>query len=194
MPDEAPCPVVASFVRHAQHRLNSDAICALYGDVSDDLDKVFEYSKTQPKDEVTQRLRAFFCLNELFACLSVSLGGHRRSISLDREGISGLIEFCSEVRRAEEVKLYVMDLSRRKRGFDPLIKVEGGNRADLAHIIVNAAEYMRPRLRNKRSMAGMGMYFAKGLAREKVSLETFVTQATRLASVTSEDRGDAVWG
>jgi hypothetical protein len=190
MPDEKICPVAGSYLGCAiAHWMFHPNASALYWDIVEALKELKEDPLTGLRDHATQRLRAFFCLHGLFVLLRTRLGGPYHKLPLTREGIQHLIEFCSQARDTAEVELYATQLSSQPIVAD-LMKMNTETLIALTDTIVEAGEYLRPRLANKKSMAGMGKLYVKGLLAVHAPADSFVTHGRQLIHVSVENRGD----
>lgn len=189
--DDDPCPVVEEFIRCTRLRFHNDPLRSLFVDVGYRLDELLYLSKSQPKDKSTQGVRAFYCLYSLFLLLSLKGGKHyldaKVSMPFNREGINKLIEFCSQARNSEEVKLYMLELTQNPGQLNDMERESSQSLIGLSDIIISAAEYMRPRLRNGQTMAGMGRYLAEGLACLKVPSAKYIEHGTNLVNTTSDN-------
>lgn len=191
MPDEKICPVVASYVRCSKEYLRESFpkdLGPLFGPALDAFDELEESPLALVKDYTTQKLRAFCCLHGLFVVLRTRLGGPVHKLPLTREGIQFLIKFCSETRDRVEVKLYVDQLSGGSPT-TPLVQLETERLIALTDTIVEAGEYLRPRLATEGPLSGMGRLYAQGLANVLAPSDSFIRHGRDLLNVVY-NRGD----
>lgn len=191
MPTEEYCPVVRSYLLGAKAHWEREGISGLHDEIFDRLKELKAYALTQPSDLASQRVRAFFCLHRLFVLLSTRLGGPVYELPRTREGLQELIQFCSKIRDAEELTLYVKQLDPRHRSDDEDAweNLSRESLFGLTDVIVSSAVYLRPRLHNDKSLAGMGARFARGLAELRAPSDRFIEHGRALISVSILNRG-----
>lgn len=194
MPTEEYCPVVRSYLVGVRTHLERIKIPGLHDEIFDQLEELKEYALTQPYDLASQRVRAFFCLRHLFVLLSTRIGGSIEELPSTREGIQNLIQFCSKIRDEEELKLYVRQLDPNRDPGIPDIweQISKESLFGITDVIVSSAEYLRPRLHNGKSLAGMGSRFAQGLAEIRTTSDNFVKYGQVLISVSIHNKGGLV--
>jgi len=191
MPEEKICPVVGAYIHAASdywsHYSSDSRAHELYAEVLEAFDDLKEDPLARISDPATQKLRAFYCLHGLFILLRARLGEPILVLPLTREGIQSLIKFCSKTRDATEVALYVEQLKGSK--IADLLKVTSDSLIGLSNAIVEAGEYLRPRLRTDGPLSGMGRFYVRGLIAVHEPSESFLRHARELINVSKANRG-----
>ena len=185
------CPVVRAFIHKAREHWQSQRVSGMFDEIYDRLDELEERAKLRKSDEDTQRLRAFFCLHRLFVLLSTRTGGPTLELPTTREGIQELIAHCSTIQDDKLVELTVHQLTpaEQQRMTAPMYEDATRSLIGISETIIEAAEYLRPRLRNKQSMAGMGRFFATGLIRVRAPTDRFIEHGMTMLNVTPDNPG-----
>jgi hypothetical protein len=187
MPEEKLCPVVDSYIRHARAYWSGveGSIRDVYQIQLETFDELRDNPGALIRDPATQKLRAFFCLHGLAVLLNTRLLGNKpqQKFPLTREGIQSLIQFCNSARDASEVKLYASQLSSTQQGTVKLLSIEKDTVVALTNIIIEAAEYFRPRLATEGPLAGMGRFYARGLMSVRAPSDRFIQYGRELINV-----------
>lgn len=189
MPDEKPCPVVASYVAQIRRHSHSVVLESLYQESDDGLDDVLEHSKLQPQDDVSERLRAFYCLRKLFLFLNRGNGKVYEAL-LTREGINKVVEECAEARDDAKVAAIVAQLDPNRTAPLDWSDRRSATTMELCGTVVLAARYLRPRLHNGKSMCGMGRYLALGLQGIKLPSDRQVELGRQLSNISITNTGE----
>lgn len=184
------CPVVGSYIYHTRGFYGSQFTFdfGIYTDVVTRLEELEENPLALVRDPATQKLRAFYCLHGLFVLLRTRLGGPSYRLPLTREGIQSLIQFCSEARDSAEVRLYAAQLGA-KTATDELTKINTEVLIGLTNTIVEAAEYLRPRLASKGPLSKMGRLYVQGLISVRAPSDAFIKHLRELINVSNMNRG-----
>ncbi len=190
MPEEKICPVVNAYLRYTKaywHGVH-DLVREAYDMQFEQLHELRDNPNALIRDPMTRRLRAFYCLHSLFLLVR-PVDTLTKELPLTREGIQSLTKFCIEARDAAEVRLYANQISGAT-GTVQLRSLDVQRVVLLTDIIVDAAEYLRPRLATAGPLAGMGRFFAKGLKAAGASSDRFIQSGRELLNVTASNRGD----
>lgn len=191
------CPVVQSYIDEGKEyfRALQGPMGDLYSVPIDHLDGLADLVLAKKADEHTQLLRGFHCLHGLFVLLLAQpgFGAHRQhKLEMTREGVRKLRANCIAFKRDTEVGLYISQLvgpdsrplSNSLKDYQRKVNME------LATVIIEACEHLRPRIRTPGSLTRMGKLYMQGMRTTKATSDSVLSHGRALVHTAAVTQGE----